>query len=127
MSALRSSRLPEIIALLVSFYIGVSVACDADQLAVAPVETVRIPVSPLPFVLRGLLRRPLGVGRSPAVVLLPACGEYAKPLDEDWGARLSSWGYVTLTIDGFGPGESSIAVTVSPLTIPNSRRMHIAA
>jgi dienelactone hydrolase len=103
MSAVRCSRLPEIIAFLVSFCIGVSVACDAEQLPVAPVEMVQIPVSPLPFILKGLLRRPQGPGRSPAVVLLPACGEYAKPLDDDWGARLSSWGYVTLTIDGFGP------------------------
>lgn len=103
MSAVRSSRLPDIIALLASFCIGVSVACDAEQPVVPPVGMVQIPVSPLPFVLRGFLRRPEGAGRSPAVVLLPACGEYAKPLDEEWGTRLSSWGYVTLTIDGFGP------------------------
>ena len=103
MSAVRFSRLPEIIVLLVSFCIGNPVACDAQQPGVPPVETVQIPVSPLPFILKGFLRRPEGVGRSPAVVLLPACGEYAKPLDDEWGARLSSWGYVTLTIDGFGP------------------------
>lgn len=36
-------------------------------------------------------------------MLLPACGKYAKPLDDNWGARISSWGYVTLTIDSFGP------------------------
>ncbi len=60
---------------------------------------------PLPFDLQGLLRRPEGAGRLPAVVLLPACGRNssAKPLDEHWGARISSWGYVTLTIDSFGP------------------------
>jgi dienelactone hydrolase len=103
MSAVRFSRLPEIIGLLVSFCIGNPVACDAQQPVVPPVEMVQIPVSPLPFILKGLLRRPQGAGRSPAVVLLPACGEYAKPLDHDWGARLLSWGYVTLTIDGFGP------------------------
>jgi dienelactone hydrolase len=33
----------------------------------------------------------------------PACGRYVRPLEETWGARISSWGYVTLTIDGFGP------------------------
>jgi dienelactone hydrolase len=103
MSAVRSSRPLEIIALLFSFCIGDPVACDAEQHPLPPVEMIRIPVSPLPFVLRGFLRRPERAGRSPAVVLLPACGEYAKPLDEEWGARLSSWGYVTLTIDGFGP------------------------
>ena len=103
MSAIRSSRLPGIIAILFSFCIGNPVACDAQQPVAPPVEAVQIPVSPLPLILRGLLRHPEGAGRSPAVVLLPACGEYAKPLDDDWGARLSSWGYVTLTIDGFGP------------------------
>jgi dienelactone hydrolase len=103
MSAIRSSRWLGIIALLVSFCIGNPVACDAEQHPTLPVETVRIPVSPLPFVLQGLLRRPEGAGHFPAVVLLPACGEFTKPLDEDWGTRLSSWGFVTLTLDGFGP------------------------
>ena len=38
-------------------------------------------------------------------MLLPSCGRSAsaKPLDEHWGAEISSWGYVTLTIDSFGP------------------------
>jgi dienelactone hydrolase len=36
-------------------------------------------------------------------VLLPACGRYAGALDEQWGARISSWGYVALTLDSFGP------------------------
>jgi dienelactone hydrolase len=103
MSAVRFSRPLEIIALLLAFCIGDPVACDAEQHPLPPVEMIRIPVSPLPFVLRGFLRRPERAGCSPAVVLLPACGEYAKPLDEEWGVRLSSLGYVTLTIDGFGP------------------------
>ena len=65
-----------------------------------PAEMVEIPVTPLPFVLQGFLRHPESAGRSPAVVLLPACAEDTKRLDEDWGARISSWGYTTLTIDG---------------------------
>lgn len=68
-----------------------------------PLETVEIPVTPLPFNLRGILRRPEGVGRSAGIVLLPACADQAKSVDENWGARISSWGYVTLTIDSFGP------------------------
>lgn len=103
MSTIRSSRLLEIAALLVSLCIGNSGRCDAEQQSVAPAEAVQIPVSPLPVILPGLLRRPEGAGRSPAVVLLPICDGYARPLDEDWGARVSSWGYVTLTIDSFGP------------------------
>jgi len=77
--------------------------CCAEQQAVSPAEIVQIPVSQLPFILRGFLRRSEGTGRSPAVVLLPHCGRYAKAVDEDWGARMSSWGYVTLTIDSFSP------------------------
>ena len=79
--------------------------CYAAQQPALPAEVVQIPVSPLPFVLQGLLRRPEGAGRFRAVVLLPICEGYAKRLDEDWGARISSWGYVTLTIDSFGPRE----------------------
>jgi dienelactone hydrolase len=73
----------------------------AEQPSVPRAEIVHIPVSPLPFILQGFLRRSEGTGRSPAVVLLPHCGRYAKAVDESWGARISSWGYVTLTIDSF--------------------------
>lgn len=105
MFVIRSSRPLKITALLVPFFcIGNSVPCHAEQQSVPPAaETVQIPVSPLPFILQGFLRRPEVTGRSPAVVLLPVCDGYAKPLDENWGARISSWGYVTLTIDSFGP------------------------
>ena len=103
MSIIRASRMLKITALLVSFCINNSVSCYAEQQSPAPVEVVQIPVSLLPFDLQGFLRRPEGKGRFPAVVLLPVCHGYAKPLDEDWGARMLSWGYVTLTIDSFGP------------------------
>jgi dienelactone hydrolase len=102
-SIFRSYRRLAISAPIVLFCIGCSIRCDAEQASVPLAEVVEIPVRPLPFTLRGFLRRPVDKGRSPAVVLLPACGEDAKPRDEDWGARISSWGYVTLTIDGFGP------------------------
>jgi dienelactone hydrolase len=75
---------------------------DAEQLSAHAAEPVQIPVSPLPFVLQGLLRRPEGAGDFPAVVLLPVCEGFAKSLDEDWGARISGWGFVTLTLDSFG-------------------------
>jgi dienelactone hydrolase len=103
MSVIRSSRLFQIAALFFVLCVGNAVPSHAQQPSVAPAAAIEISLSPLPFDLRGLLRRPEGSGRFPAVVLLPACGEYAGLLDEDWGARLSSWGYVTLTIDGFGP------------------------
>ena len=53
--------------------------------------------------LQGYLRQPGSAGPSPAVVLLHSCiGNWAR-LDEGWGKRVASWGYVTLTVDSFGP------------------------
>ena len=72
----------------------------AEGQTTPPVKMVEIPVSPLPFVLQGFLRRPESAGRSPAVVLLPACAKGIMQLEAGWGARISSWGYTTLTIDG---------------------------
>ncbi|MCA6122322.1 dienelactone hydrolase family protein [Bradyrhizobium sp. WSM 1704] len=53
--------------------------------------------------LQGLLRRPEGAGPLPAVVLLHGCNGMWRELDERWGKRLAAWGYVTLTVDQFGP------------------------
>jgi dienelactone hydrolase len=103
MSIVRSARLFALAAFFVWLCIGNSVLCCAQPPSVPPAEMVQISVSPLPFDLRGFLRHPEATGRLPAVVLLPACGRYVRQLDENWGARISSWGYVTLTIDGFGP------------------------
>ena len=102
MSRIRS-RLLCSIALVVAGIAGGSGHGNAAQDDVAQVETVRIPIGLLPFDIVGLLRRGEGARRRPAVVLLPACGRSTTTLDEDWGERLSSWGYVTLTIDGLGP------------------------
>jgi dienelactone hydrolase len=90
-------------ALAVLIVSNASSLCYAEHQSAAPlVEMVQIPVGSLTFVLQGFLRRPDGGGRFPAVVLLPICDGYAKLLDEDWGAKISAWGYVTLTIDSFG-------------------------
>jgi dienelactone hydrolase len=68
----------------------------------ATVVELETPVaSPLP--LQGYLRQANGRGPSPAVVLLHGCNGNWKRLDERWGKRIASWGYVTLTIDSFGP------------------------
>ncbi len=53
--------------------------------------------------LQGLLRQPNSAGRSPAVVLLHSCNGNWQRLDERWGRLIASWGYVTLTVDSFGP------------------------
>src|SRR5712672_1795348 len=52
--------------------------------------------------LQGLLRQSNSAGRSPAVVLLHSCDGNWQRLDERWGRPMSSWGYVTLTVDSFG-------------------------
>lgn len=57
--------------------------------------------SPAP--LQGYLRRPDGTGPSPAVVLLHSCNGNWRRLDERWGTRIAPWGYVTLSVDSFGP------------------------
>jgi dienelactone hydrolase len=53
--------------------------------------------------LQGLLRRPTGPGPFPAVVLLHSCNGNWQKLDERWGRQIVLWGYVTLTVDSFGP------------------------
>jgi dienelactone hydrolase len=53
--------------------------------------------------LQGLLRRPSGAGPFPAIVLLHSCNGNWKRLDERWGRQIAPWGYVTLTVDSFGP------------------------
>jgi dienelactone hydrolase len=53
--------------------------------------------------LQGLLRQPNNARPSPAVVLLHSCNGNWRGLDERWGRRIASWGYVTLTVDSFGP------------------------
>jgi dienelactone hydrolase len=79
------------------------VPCSSGQQAVLPPSIIQIPLSPLPFTLEGYLRRPPGSGPFPAVVLLPGCDMTVRLTDLTWGARMSSWGYVTLTLDSFTP------------------------
>jgi dienelactone hydrolase len=56
-----------------------------------------------PQPLQGYLRQPAGAGPSPVVVLLHGCAGSAEALDRRWGQRIAGWGYVTLTVDSFGP------------------------
>src|SRR5262245_45929905 len=87
-------------ALLAALAMSVSsrnaVAADTPPV---PVEFESPVASPQP--LQGLLRVPGGSRSSPAIVLLHGCGGRWRQLDARWGPRLSSWGYVTLTIDRF--------------------------
>src|SRR6202171_333494 len=80
---------------------GDAVECRAAESSpfVAEIE------SPLasPHPLEGYLRQTNGAGPSPAVVLLHSCNGNWGRLDKRWGKRVASWGYVTLTVDSFGP------------------------
>jgi dienelactone hydrolase len=81
-------------------------ACSKDQVQFTPAQMVEfdgLSMTSKRFKLRGYLRRPDTAIPAPAVVLLHGCGGFAEALDQNWGARIVGWGYVTLTLDSFGP------------------------
>lgn len=90
-------------AFVVALLIGSAVECAAapSEPSATVVEFENPLASPLP--LQGYLRRADSAAPSPAVVLLHACDGNWGRLDENWGKRIASWGYVTLTVDSFGP------------------------
>jgi dienelactone hydrolase len=77
---------------------GTAAALDSGA-TVVELETPLARAPPL----QGLLRRPEGAGPFPAIVLLHSCNGNWRRLDERWGKTIASWGYVTLTVDSFGP------------------------
>ncbi|HEV7880785.1 dienelactone hydrolase family protein [Bradyrhizobium sp.] len=83
--------------------VGTAAACSPaqSQSSASVVEFESPLASPQP--LQGYLRQPAGAGPSPAVVLLHGCNGNWGRLDERWGKPIASWGYVTLTVDSFGP------------------------
>jgi dienelactone hydrolase len=107
MSAIYSSQFAKITAFFSLLCVSNSAPCSADEQSTPPAKTIQfegdLPFTPNPIILKGYLRRPDGAGRYPAIVLLHGCGGNAERLDQNWGPRLASWGYVTLTIDLFGP------------------------
>ena len=79
---------------------GQSPAATPESVAtIAELETPVASAHPL----HGLLRQPAAKGPLPAVVLLHGCNGNWKELDERWGRLIAAWGYVTLTLDSFGP------------------------
>ena len=107
MSVIQPAQLPKIAVFFFVLCINFSVPCSADQQPILQAKSIQFegdfPFTPNPLVLKGYLRRPEGAGRHPAIVLLHGCAGFAERLDQHWGERLASWGYVTLTIDSFGP------------------------
>ena len=91
----------KIAAFVAALMTGSMVECLAADSPPIVVEIESPVASPHP--LQGYLRQTNGAGPSPAVVLLHSCkGDWGR-LDERWGKRIASWGYVALTVDSFGP------------------------
>jgi dienelactone hydrolase len=105
-------------AFVTAFLAGTAAACSAarSQSPASVVEFENPLASPMP--LQGYLRQPNGAGPSPAVVLLHGCSGGWGRLDEGWGKRIASWGYVTLTVDSFGPrGIKSTCSSGAPVDL----------
>ena len=97
------TKLAKMQAFVAALLIGSAVECPAapSEPSATVVEFENPLASPLP--LQGYLRRADSAAPSPAVVLLHACDGNWGRLDENWGKRIATWGYVTLTVDSFGP------------------------
>jgi hypothetical protein len=66
----------------------------------------------------GLLAKPEGNGPFPAVVLLHTCGGLRPHVYTDWTNYLTAFGYVTLSVDSFGPR----GITRCPTPLVRDRR-----
>ena len=71
--------------------------------------------------LTGRLTQPQGTGQFPAVVLLSGCNGISKFI-EFWGDKLTSWGYVSLVLDSFGPRGEPKGICAKAMDIPPSVR-----
>ena len=96
------TKLVKIVVLGSAFLIGPPIECPSAELpssgALVEIETPLASAQPL----GGYLRRPNRAGPLPAVVLLHSCRGNWRHIDERWGKRIASWGYVTLSVDSFG-------------------------
>ena len=90
-------------ALVTTFLLGsASPSLAGEPESSGTVVELETPLAGVPP-LQGYLRRPEGVGPSPAVVLLHGCNGNWLRLDQRWGKQIAPWGYVTLAVDSFGP------------------------
>ena len=93
----------KIAVMITAFLTGSAPVCraadDGPERRLVEIENPLATSQPL----QGYLRQPRDPGPLPAVVLLHGCNGGWQQLDERWGARIGSWGYVTLTVDRFGP------------------------
>jgi dienelactone hydrolase len=102
--AVTSTNLPRAAAFVAALLIGNAVICAAAwSQSSATVVEIESPLATARPPLQGYLRQPNAAGPSPAVVLLHGCSGNWGRLDERWGKRIAAWGYVTLSVDSFGP------------------------
>jgi dienelactone hydrolase len=94
-------NLAKIAALIAAWLAGHPVEGFAAEPSpiIAEIESPLASANPL----QGYLRQGGSAGPSPAVVLLHGCSGNWRRLDERWGKRIASWGYVALTVDSLGP------------------------
>jgi len=96
------TKLVKIVVLTWAFLIGLLIECPSAEVpssgALVEIETPLASAQPL----AGYLRRPNRAGPLPAVVLLHSCRGNFRHIDERWGKRIASWGYVALSVDSFG-------------------------
>ncbi len=85
------------LAALLTGGVGECFAADPPRALSKSRARLRVPIR-----CRVYLRRPRTAGPSPAVVLLHSCNGDWRRLDERWGKRIASWGYVTLAVDSLG-------------------------
>jgi dienelactone hydrolase len=110
------SKLTRTIAFLAVLALARATYAAAPETIAAVVE-LETPVS-APQPLQGYLRQPGGAGPSPAVVLLHGCNGNWRQLDQRWARRIASWGYVTLTVDSFGPrGLQNTCTSGAPINL----------
>jgi dienelactone hydrolase len=97
------TKLAKATAFVAALLTGNAVECAAaeSEPSATVVECENPLASPQP--LQGYLRQTNSAGPSPAVVLLHGCNGNWMRLDEHWGKRIASWGYVALAVDSFGP------------------------
>jgi dienelactone hydrolase len=93
-------------AIFRAFCLSSPLRCTDDLAPITSAEVVEfdgLSLTTSRLTLRGYIRRPDRGGPSPAVVLLHGCGGFPEALDQEWGVKIVAWGYVTLTVDSFGP------------------------
>jgi dienelactone hydrolase len=86
-------------ALIAALFSGHAAVAAEQPARIVELETPLASAQPL----QAYLRQPDGTAPLPAVVLLHGCNGNYRRLDERWGNRIASWGYVTLAVDSFGP------------------------